>query len=128
MGVDLGSIIKRLLILSPLCNLSEDDKMIVAGQIGMAMNEAISRAQGPMSADEIRHALANPDAVMVSNMGRTLRPHFDPEPVPLGDIIHARARPCFTCGEMIDEATLINGQMVTLDRDRVRHKLRCKKP
>lgn len=47
--VDLGRLIKLLLNMHPLNKLSEDDQMIVAGQIAGALQEAIrlSRAQAP---------------------------------------------------------------------------------
>jgi hypothetical protein len=66
MGVQMGPIIKRLLLMHPLNTLSEDDQMIVAGQLGGAMQEVLRLAQGPMTEDEIKHALNNPDFVMVS--------------------------------------------------------------
>jgi hypothetical protein len=122
--VDLGGLIKRLLIMHPFSKLSEADKMVAAGLLGGAMNEAIRLSQGPMTPDEIKHALENPTAVMFCRP----RVEYDAEPVSLSDILHARPRRCFTCGETIDEVTLANGQMVTLDKDRVRHKLRCEKP
>lgn len=115
---DLGGLIKRLLLMSPFNKLSEDDKMIAAGLLGGAMNEAIRLSQAPYSAADV---LNSPDAYAAGWCGSV-----SPEPVSLSDILYAQARPCFACGQMIDEATLMDGQIVTLDRDRVRHKLRCK--
>lgn len=56
MGANLGGLIQRLLIMSPLNKLSEGDKLILAGQLAGAMQEAIRLSQGMPTKTEIAEA------------------------------------------------------------------------